>query len=78
MVRSLAVIAGPKIRVNSVAPGVLMTVSLSFGFFFKPQADGDKDWGQGFPAEKIKAVEEKNVLKRLATPEVSLFGELSM
>lgn len=55
-----------------------MTVSLSFGFFFKPQADGDKDWGQGFPAEKIKAVEEKNVLKRLATPEVSLFGELSM
>ncbi|KAF4766751.1 hypothetical protein N7455_005715 [Penicillium solitum] len=52
LVRSLAVIAGPKIRVNSVAPGVLMT-----------------DWGQGFPAEKIKAVEEKNVLKRLATPE---------
>ncbi|KAJ5505526.1 Short-chain dehydrogenase/reductase SDR [Penicillium expansum] len=52
LVKSLAVIAGPKIRVNSVAPGVLMT-----------------DWGQGFPAEKIQAVQEKNVLKRLATPE---------
>ncbi|KAF7525000.1 hypothetical protein PCG10_005351 [Penicillium crustosum] len=68
LVKSLAVIAGPKIRVNSVAPGVLMTVSLSFGFF-KLHADEDKDWGQGFPAEKIQAVEEKNVLKRLATPE---------
>ncbi|CAI7667746.1 unnamed protein product [Penicillium palitans] len=52
LVKSLAVIAGPKVRVNSVAPGVLMT-----------------DWGQGFPAEKIQAVQEKNVLKRLATPE---------
>ena len=54
-----------------------MTVSLSFGFF-KLHADEDKDWGQGFPAEKIQAIEEKNVLKRLATPEVSLFGELSI
>ena len=54
-----------------------MTVSLSFGFF-ELQADADKDWGQGFPAEKIQAVQEKNVLKRLATPEVRLFGELSM
>ncbi|KAL3441949.1 short-chain dehydrogenase [Aspergillus insuetus] len=52
LVKSLAIIAGPKIRVHSVSPGVLMT-----------------DWGRGFPAEKIKAVEEKNVLKRLATPE---------
>ncbi|KAJ0416730.1 short-chain dehydrogenase [Aspergillus carlsbadensis] len=52
LVKSLAIIAGPKIRVNSVSPGVLMT-----------------DWGRGFPTEKIKAVEEKNVLKRLATPE---------
>ncbi|KAL4864250.1 hypothetical protein BDV12DRAFT_205840 [Aspergillus spectabilis] len=52
LVKGLAVIAGPKIRVNSVSPGVLMT-----------------DWGQGFPAEKIEAVKEKNVLKRLATPE---------
>ncbi|KAL2812180.1 hypothetical protein BJX63DRAFT_443679 [Aspergillus granulosus] len=52
LVKGLAIIAGPKIRVNSVAPGVLMT-----------------DWGKGFPAEKIRAVEEKNVLKRLATPE---------
>ncbi|KAL2844814.1 short-chain dehydrogenase [Aspergillus pseudoustus] len=52
LVKGLAIIAGPKIRVNSVAPGVLMT-----------------DWGKGFPAEKVRAVEEKNVLKRLATPE---------
>jgi NAD(P)-dependent dehydrogenase (short-subunit alcohol dehydrogenase family) len=29
LVKSLAIIAGPKIRVNSVSPGVLMTVSLS-------------------------------------------------
>ncbi|KAL3462040.1 short-chain dehydrogenase [Aspergillus heterothallicus] len=52
LVKGLAIIAGPKIRVNSVAPGVLMT-----------------DWGKGFPAEKVRAVVEKNVLKRLATPE---------
>lgn len=77
LVKSLAVIAGPKIRVNSVAPGVLMTVGPSFPFS-KPQANGDKDWGQGFPAEKIQAVQEKNVLKRLATPEVRLFDKLSI
>ncbi|GAB1218336.1 hypothetical protein ATERTT37_007590 [Aspergillus terreus] len=52
LVKSLAIVAGPKIRVNSVSPGVLMT-----------------DWGRGFPEERINAVEAKNVLKRLATPE---------
>jgi hypothetical protein len=35
-------------------------------------ANARKDWGRGFPAEKVRAVEEKNVLKRLATPEVRL------
>jgi NAD(P)-dependent dehydrogenase (short-subunit alcohol dehydrogenase family) len=35
-------------------------------------ANQAKDWGRGFPTEKIKAVEKKNVLKRLATPEVRL------
>ncbi|KAF2684641.1 NAD(P)-binding protein [Lentithecium fluviatile CBS 122367] len=50
--RSLAVIAAPKIRVNSVAPGVLLT-----------------DWGRQFPEEKLKSVQERNKLKRFATPE---------
>ncbi|KAH6684672.1 hypothetical protein B0J14DRAFT_664665 [Halenospora varia] len=52
LTRSLAVIAAPKIRVNSIAPGVLLT-----------------DWGRKFPEEKLKSVQEKNALKRFATPE---------
>ncbi|PTU24987.1 hypothetical protein P175DRAFT_0426321 [Aspergillus ochraceoroseus IBT 24754] len=52
LVKSLAIIAAPKIRVNSVSPGVLLT-----------------DWGRQFPEERLKAVQEKNLLKRFATPE---------
>ncbi|OJJ97630.1 hypothetical protein ASPACDRAFT_45722 [Aspergillus aculeatus ATCC 16872] len=52
LVRSLAVIAAPNIRVNSVAPGVLLT-----------------DWGRQFSEEKLRSVQEKNALKRFATPE---------
>ncbi|GAM34170.1 short chain dehydrogenase [Talaromyces pinophilus] len=52
LIKSLAIIAGPRIRVNSVAPGVLMT-----------------DWGKTFSPEKIQGVQDKNVLRRLATPE---------
>ncbi|PYH48063.1 SDR family NAD(P)-dependent oxidoreductase [Aspergillus saccharolyticus JOP 1030-1] len=52
LVRSLAVIAAPRIRVNSVAPGVLLT-----------------DWGRQFSEETLRSVQERNALKRFATPE---------
>ncbi|KAI9732769.1 MAG: hypothetical protein M1834_003707 [Cirrosporium novae-zelandiae] len=52
LARSLAVIAAPKIRVNSVSPGVLLT-----------------EWGLQFPEERLKAVKEKNILKKFATVE---------
>ncbi|EMC98603.1 hypothetical protein BAUCODRAFT_102941 [Baudoinia panamericana UAMH 10762] len=50
--RSLAVIAAPRIRVNSVSPGVVLT-----------------DWGLKFPKDQLRAVEEKNSLKRFVAVE---------
>lgn len=52
LMKGLAMICGPKIRVNTVSPGLMNT-----------------EWGQQFPAAKIKATTEKSALKSLATVE---------
>lgn len=71
LIKSLALIAAPKVRVNCVSPGVLLTVSprnqpfLLLGVVAKPL----QDWGKTFSRQKLDAVREANGLKRFATVE---------
>ncbi|KAK5087345.1 hypothetical protein LTR70_002166 [Exophiala xenobiotica] len=51
LMKGLALICGPKIRCNSVSPGILV----------------ETDWGQRFSEAKIKASTEKSALKSTAT-----------
>lgn len=84
--KGLASIAGPKIRVNSVSPGLLLTVCLlgHHGLVYLIiwfslrgcRADIDmfaQDWGKQFSQERLDAALAKTKLKKFATVEVSLF-----
>lgn len=73
LVKSLAVISAPNIRVNSVSPGVLLTVRSTPQAFQCSQVNCSssrvQDWGLSFPKEKLDLVRETNKLGRFATVE---------
>ena len=82
LAKGLAMIAAPKIRVNSVSPGLLLTVSFVrmrprlAGLYVNSDSGADsavlhaqQEWGLKFPPERIKMMTEASKLKRLATVE---------
>ena len=74
LLKTLAKISGPEIRVNSVSAGILLTVSLASSSSSYDRASKliKQDWGRRFSVEKLNTAKEKSVLKRLATVDVSL------
>lgn len=70
LVKALAKIVGPSVRVNSVSPGILMTVSPSVPRIIKNVPENVQDWGRQFSEEKLKAAMDKSALNRLAAIEV--------
>jgi NAD(P)-dependent dehydrogenase (short-subunit alcohol dehydrogenase family) len=83
LAKGLALAAAPKIRVNSVSPGLLLTVSPDASLFCFPNSykpveinlrltrwtPCNKEWGLKFPPERIQAMTEASKLRRLATVE---------
>lgn len=68
MTKGLALIAGKKVRCNSVSPGLMMTEwYVSIGS--TQHAVLIMNRGQKFPESKVNATKEKAALKDLATPE---------
>lgn len=70
LVKALAKLVGPTVRVNSVSPGILLTVRFLSIKVKNMIADIEQDWGRQFPEEKLEAAINKSALKRLATVEV--------
>lgn len=64
--KGMAATQGPKVRVNAVLPGILLTDWVSFvniaagRVLTRPQ-------GQKYPPEAIKAMEERAYLKRVVS-----------
>ncbi|KAG0644957.1 putative oxidoreductase 1 [Hyphodiscus hymeniophilus] len=75
LVKALAMIVSPKVRVNSISPGILLTVCLHSLFLqslysvVTPADYRVKDWGMKFSEEHLAAAKEKTLLKRFATVE---------
>jgi len=75
LVKVLARVAAPEVRVNSVSPGILLTVSLHFLRISQPESFWgltvrSKDWGKKFSQEKLDAAIQKSALKSLAEIDV--------
>lgn len=77
MAKALAKICAPKIRVNSVSPGVLLTVCYFSSvtrcnhteLLLITRMWNFQEWGQKFPQAALDASRDKTVLKRFATVE---------
>ena len=69
--KTLAKTSGPKIRVNSVSPGLLLTLSERLSHISSEFINTAKEWGLQFPQSKVDKTIEKSVLKRVATVEVT-------
>jgi NAD(P)-dependent dehydrogenase (short-subunit alcohol dehydrogenase family) len=72
LVKCLAVIASPEIRVNSVSPGMLLTVRTTSGYAESGSfLTALQEWGLSFSQEKRDATIRSTKLGRLATVGVS-------
>ncbi|KAK7701136.1 hypothetical protein SLS64_010468 [Diaporthe eres] len=58
LAKALAMLAAPKVRVNSVSPGLPLLTCFT-----------NQEWGLRFPPERIQAMTEASKLKRLAAVE---------
>lgn len=85
LAKGLAMIAAPKIRVNSVSPGLLLTVRRWAVEWAPGKIQTGRltwfdyllqEWGLRFPPEKIEAMQQGSKLKRLATVDVSTYCSL--
>ncbi|PQE04845.1 short chain dehydrogenase protein [Rutstroemia sp. NJR-2017a BBW] len=68
LIKALAVTS--TIRVNTVSPGLMLTVRISLSHSLIPFL---LDWGLQFPESKVESVKKKSPVGRLATVEVRLF-----
>lgn len=76
MVKGLATLVAPKIRVNSVSPGLLETVSNISGCetlngSLGAKGENHQEWAERFSEEQKAAHLQKTKLKRFVTVEVS-------
>ena len=71
LMKCLAVIASPEIRVNSVSPGMLLTVCTIL-CLHDPKLTMVQEWGLSFPQAKRDATIRSTKLGRLATVEVNI------
>lgn len=73
--KCLARAVGPKIRVNSVSPGILLTVRypvlLPLSCEYNSELNMSQDWGRQFSKEHLQAAKDATLLKRFAAVEVS-------
>lgn len=74
--KCLAATQGPKIRINAVLPGLLLTEWVSpTCLWLKPKQVALTTWqGQNFTPERIQAVKDKAILKK----EVECFPSATM
>ncbi|KAF5656715.1 major facilitator family transporter [Fusarium heterosporum] len=67
--KCLATIAAPLIRVNTISPGILLTVSKHLCHLDRHHLILNQEWGLSFPAERLETARNKNKLGRFATVE---------
>ncbi|KAK4947526.1 hypothetical protein LTR10_013471 [Elasticomyces elasticus] len=71
LVKCLASISGPRIRVNSVSPGILMTVRISSAQQRSAATEltirNLQDWGRQFPEDHLNKAKDATILKRFAS-----------
>lgn len=62
--KCLAATQGPKVRINAVLPGLLLTEWVNLEVQQEHQEIANKSEGAGFGPERIKAIQNKAVLKK--------------
>jgi NAD(P)-dependent dehydrogenase (short-subunit alcohol dehydrogenase family) len=72
MMKGLACMVAPKIRVNSISPGLLLTVSFSyFQRLALTSSNPRQEWSERFSDEAKESHRQKTKLKRFISVEVS-------